>query len=159
MIRNTIIKIIDFFYLPLLRRYIPLQTFRYAVTGGCNMLMDAVLYFIIFNFILQKQELHIFNYVVSAHIAAYLITFPIVFATGLWLARNITFQNSPLKANTQRARYLLVTMANILIKYIGIKSLVALGIFPSITNALMTVVTVIFSYIMQNRFTFRGNRS
>lgn len=158
MIRNTIIKFIDFFYIPPVRKYVPLQTFRYAVTGGANMMLDALLYFAIFNFVLCKTDVHVGQWVVSSHIAAYIITFPIVFLNGLWLARNITFQNSPLKANTQRARYLLVTLANIIIKYAGIKVLVHLGLFPSVTNALMTIVTVVFSYIMQNKFTFKGNK-
>lgn len=155
--RKIIIKTIDILYFPFIRKIIPLQTFRYAVTGGSNMVLDMIIYFIFYNFILVKKDLDLGLIVISPQIAAYLLTFPIIFCTGLWLAKNITFQNSVLSNNTQSVRYFMVTMANILIKYFGIKGLVAAGIFPSISNAMMTVVTVIFSYIMQNKFTFKGN--
>ncbi len=157
MIKRSIIKIVDWLYLPFIRRYIPIQTFRYGVTGGANMVFDALLYFVTFNYILCKKDLDLGLVVISPQIASYFLVFPIVFLTGLWLAKNITFQNSPLKDSTQRVRYLAVTTANIIIKYGGIKALVAIGIFPSISNAMMTVVTVIFSYLMQNYFTFKGN--
>ena len=156
--RKIIIKIIDIFYLPFFRRFIPLKTFRYAATGGGNMVLDAILYFLIFHFVLHESDLDLGGIVISPQVAAYLMTFPIIFLIGLWLARNITFQNSVLSSKTQRVRYFMVTLANILIKYGGIKWLVFLGLFPSIANASMTVVTVIFSYIMQHNFTFKGNK-
>lgn len=158
MVKNWIIRFIDWLYLPFIRRFIPLQTFRYALCGGANMLLDMVIYFLIFHFVLHEKDLHLGFVVISPSIAAFLLTFPIVFFTGLWLAKNITFQNSILKDTTQGFRYLLVTLCNIGIKYWGIKLLVWLTLFPSIANAIMTVITVIFSYIMQNIFTFKGNR-
>lgn len=122
------------------------------------MLLDTVLYFIIFQFVLNEKNLDLHFVVISPQIAALLMTFPLVFLSGMWLAKNITFQNSILSDKTQRVRYLMVTMANIIIKYGGITGLVGIGFFPSIANASMTVVTVIFSYIMQHNFTFKGNK-
>lgn len=158
MIQKQIIKIVDWFYFPLLRRLVPRQTFRYAATGGANMVLDALLYFLFFHFVLHESDLDLGSVVVSPQIAAYLFTFPIVFFTGLWLAKNVTFQNSILSDKTQRFRYLMVTICNIVLKYIGIKGLVCIGVFPSISNVIMTIVTVIFSYIMQHNFTFKGNK-
>ncbi len=156
-IKSNLVKFIDWFYFPFIRRLVPLQTFRYAVTGGSNMVLDMIIYFILFHFVLAKKDLDLGVIVISPEVASYLITFPIIFLTGLWLAKNITFQNSPLSDSTQRVRYLMVTLANIFIKYGGIKGLVAIGVFPSISNAMMTVVTVLFSYLMQKHFTFKGN--
>lgn len=157
--KKIIIKIIDWLYLPFVQRLISKKTFRYGLTGGGNMMLDAILYFVFYHFILDKSDLNMGIVVISPEIASYLLTFPIVFFTGLWLAKNITFQNSILSDNTQRGRYLLVTMTNILIKYVGIKGLVIINFFPSIANIIMTVVTIIFSYIMQHYFTFKGNKT
>ncbi|MEG0500539.1 MAG: GtrA family protein [Rikenellaceae bacterium] len=156
--QRRIIKIVDWFYFPFIQRFIPLQTFRYAATGGANMVLDAVLYFLIFHFVLHESDLDLRVLVISPQVAAYMMTFPIIFLTGMWMAKNITFQNSILRDSTQRFRYLMVTLANILIKYGGIKGLVYVGFFPSIANASMTVVTVIFSYFMQHNFTFKGTK-
>ncbi|MBE9488182.1 MAG: GtrA family protein [Bacteroidetes bacterium] len=156
-LQKNIIKLIDKIYFPIFRRYIPLQTFRYGLCGGANMVLDMLIYFFIFHYALWKQDLDLGFVTISPQIAAFLLTFPITFITGLWLAKNISFQNSPLRDTTQTIRYLMVTIGNIGIKYLGIKTLVYLLIYPSIANAIMTVVTVIFSYIMQKYFTFKGS--
>ena len=159
MVKKKIIAIIDAFYFPFFRRFIPLQTFRYAICGGANIGFDIVLYFLLYNFVLQKQNLDLSFVVISPEIAAFLITFPVTFFTGLWLSKNISFQNSVLAHRTQAFRYFLVVLMNIAIKYWGLKLCVeVLRIFPSVSNAIMTVITIIFSYLMQNHFTFKGNK-
>lgn len=157
-LQRFIIRVIDLFYIAPIRKIVPLQTFRYAVCGGGNMALDAVLYFLFFHFLFLERDVDLRFVTISPQIAAFLITAPITFCTGLWLAKNISFQNSPLRDRTQAARYLLVTLANFLMKYFGIKLLVYVMVFPSIANALMTVVTVIFSYLMQKYYTFKGNQ-
>lgn len=53
-IRLFIISVIDYFYRPF-QKFIPLETFRYAATGGFNTVLDILLYFICYNFILDKH--------------------------------------------------------------------------------------------------------
>jgi len=53
-LRVLIIQTIDLFYTPF-QRLIPIETFRYAATGGFNTMLDISLYFICYNFILDKQ--------------------------------------------------------------------------------------------------------
>ena len=155
---KAITKILDLLYIKQLHRYVAKQTFYYAICGGSNMVMDMIIYALMYNFVLDKQDISVFGLFISSEIAAFLITFPIIYFTGLWLARNITFTNSVNSNRSQAFRYLTVTISNILIKYFGIKLLVYLAIWPSFANAAMTVVTVIFSYLMQKHFTFKGNK-
>ncbi len=94
----------------------------------------------------------------TPEIAAFLTAFPITFLTGLWLARNVSFRNSPLRTVTQGGRYFMVVVLNIVIKYSGLKLLVeVIGVYPSISNAILTVVTVVVSYLLQKNFSFRGH--
>lgn len=151
-------RIIDLLYFPFLRKIIPPQTFVYGVCGGANMLLDMILYYVMYHFVLDEKDLVLPMVTVSAEIAAFLFTFPIIFGTGLWLAKNITFTQSINSNRKQAFRYLSVTLANIFIKYFGIKLLIYLYIWPSIANAIMTVITVVFSYLMQKYYTFKGNR-
>ena len=53
-INGFIVSIINLLYIPF-KKFIPPETFRYAVTGGFNLILDIFLYFIFYNFILQKQ--------------------------------------------------------------------------------------------------------
>ncbi len=155
--KKFIVSILNAMYVPLVAKFVPKQTFFYAICGGTNMVLDMLLYAIIYNFVLLKTDVEIGGFVVSAAIASFLITFPIIYLTGLWLAKNITFTNSINSNNKQAFRYLTVTIANVFIKYFGLKILISMMIWPSFANATMTIITVIFSFLMQKYYTFKGN--
>lgn len=151
-------RLIDFFYLKPLRNLLPLQTFRYAVCGGANMGLDLLLYFVLYNFVLDKQIVRIGNIVaVSPHIAAFLIVFPVTFFTGFWLNRHIAFHGSPLRGRVQLFRYLLSVGGSILLNYLCLKLFVeVIGLYPTPSKAVTTAISVVYSYAMQKYFSFRG---
>lgn len=145
---------IDSFYF-IFKRFIPLKTYRYAICGGGNMLFDLVLYFIFFHFVLRKQEIDLFFIVLSPHIASLFFVFPITFVTGFLLNKFITFQDSNLSGKTQLIRYLLVAIGAIVLSYICMKILVDLmGFYPTLSRLLTMVISVIYSYLLQSRFSF-----
>ena len=149
-------NIVDFFYPPF-RKYMTPQFFRYGVTGVANMALDWVLYFITFHFILEKQMLHLGIVTLSSHIAAMIIVFPITFFTGFLLQKYVTFTASVLRGRVQIIRYLAVVIANLLINYAGLKLLVDfIGIFPTPSKMIVTIITTMFSYFSQKKYTFRG---
>ena len=153
---NTITRFIDLFYIKPLRKIMPLQTFRYGVCGGANLVLDWVLYFVLYNFILREQMLNLGIVVISAHIAAFIIEFPITFFTGFWLNRNIVFPGSQLKQFQQLKRYLLVVCGSILLNYICLKLFVEAANIPAEIAKIITMcITVVYSYIMQKHFTFK----
>lgn len=154
-IGDWIRQVVDFFYPPF-RRFISPQLFRYAACGGANVVFDWVLYFFVFHFVLQKQMLHLSFVTLSSHIASLAIVFPITNFSGFLLQKYVTFSASELRGRVQLFRYFLVVMANLLINYWGLKLLVdVLHFFPTPSKMLITIVTVILSYIFQNKFTFK----
>ena len=50
-----------------------MQTFRYAACGGGNTLLDIFIYFISYNFILEKEILYTPIGAISPYIAAFFI--------------------------------------------------------------------------------------
>ena len=155
-IGKKITSIVDFFYPPF-GKYVSLPLFRYAVTGGSNIAFDWILYFITFHFILEKQMLHLGFVTFSSYIATKFLVFPITFTTGFLLQKYVTFQASTLKGRKQLLRYINVVLGNLIINYLGLKLLVEfIGIdYPTIANIIVTIFTVIFSYLSQKKYTFR----
>jgi putative flippase GtrA len=154
-IRHFLIQFIDYFYSPF-RRYIPLETFRYAATGGMNTALDIFLYFFCYNFILDKHvvDLHIVS--ISPHIAAFLIVFPVTFLTGFLLAKYITFTNSEIRGRIQLLRYMLSVSGSIFLNYVLLKVLVEFGgLWPTMSKMITTGVVIIYSYFVQKFFTFK----
>jgi putative flippase GtrA len=159
IIGKWITTMVDFFYPPF-RKYMTLQFFRYGVTGVANMAFDWVLYFVTFHYILDKQMLDLGFETLSSHIAAMVIVFPITFTSGFLLQKYVTFSASEIKGRVQIFRYLTVVLANLLINYIGLKLLVdVVGLFPTPSKMIVTIITTIFSYFSQKKFTFKMNRA
>lgn len=152
---NFIRVIIDFFYPPF-RKFMTLQFFRYGVTGASNLVFDWVLYFIVYNFVLQHNMLDLGFVTLSSHIAALAIKFPIVLLSGFLLQKYVTFSGSNLHGRVQLFRYTVVFFVNLLICYVGIKLLVeALHVYPSVANMIISIVTIFISYFSQKQYTFR----
>lgn len=154
-IRLIIIQVIDYFHTPF-RKFIPLETFRYAATGGFNTTLDIFLYFFCYNFILGKKVIDFHIVSVSPHIAAFLIVFPVTFLTGFMLAKYITFTNSELRGRIQLIRYMISVSGSIFLNYVFLKVLVEFGgLWPTLAKLITTVVVVIYSYFVQKFFTFK----
>src|SRR5688500_5730503 len=92
-IRSGILSLIDFFY-PLFKRFMTLQTYRYAACGGGNTALTIFIFFIAHNFILQKKVLHLGPVAISSHVAAFLIAFCVTFPIGFYLSMFVVFQGS-----------------------------------------------------------------
>jgi putative flippase GtrA len=154
-IKNIIEVIIEWLY-PYFKRFMPKDTFLYAFCGGANTVLDIFLYYITFNFILQKQIVELGFIAISAHIASFFIVFPITFSTGFLMAKYITFSQSLLRGRIQLFRYFVTVAVCIILNYIFLKIFVDFfGIYPTISKILTTVLVTIYSYFSQKYFTFK----
>lgn len=153
--KNLIIAVIDFFYPPF-RRLMPLQTFRYIACGGGNTMLDILIYFVSYNFILDKQIVYTPVGAIKPHIAAFIISFIITFPIGFYLNRNIVFTGSTIRGRVQLFRYFLLVSACIALNYLFIKLFVEqFAVYPTIAKLMTTVIVVSFSYLTQKKFTFK----
>lgn len=154
--RRIIVGIIDWFHRPF-SKWIDAQTFRYLACGGSNTVLDVLIFFISYNFILQKQPVHVIGSIeIGAHIAAFLMSFSISFPIGFVLSRYIVFPESNLGGRIQLFRYILMVSMCIGLNYFFLKIFVdVFGWFPTPSKILTTALVAVFSYISQRKFTFK----
>lgn len=153
--RKKIIDFIDFFYPPF-KKIVPEQTFRYAVCGGTNMLLDIFLFYISFNFILNKKILDLGFIALKPYNAALVMSFCITFPLGFLLNKYIVFNTSYLRGHVQLFRYMLIVALNLLLNYLILNLLIQyLHFFPTIAKIFATVIIVTFSFLSQKHFTFK----
>jgi putative flippase GtrA len=157
--RDLIIPIIDFFYPPF-RRLMPLQTFRYAASGGANTLLGLVLYFISYKYILKEQMLDFRFFAFKAHIAALFMSFTVNFPIGFFLMKYVVFVDSNLKGKMQLFRYFQLYIICLILNYGFLKLFVEiLKIYAPLAQIITTAIIVVFSYIIQRYYTFRKAES
>ena len=149
-------ELIDWFYPPF-SRVMPRQTFRYAVCGGCNTVLDILLFFVSYNFVFKKQLVHTPLITLSPHIAAFLFAFVITFPVGFFLSRYVVFEESGVRKREQLPRYFMVVSGAILLNYFFLKVLVeGFGLYATLSKIITTFFVVCFSYFSQRYFTFRA---
>lgn len=157
VIARLLTRIIDWCYLPPLRKIMPLQTFRYGFCGALNMGLDTLFYYIAYHYIFAEQNVDLGFIVLSPHMASLGVVFPITFFNGFWLNRTVAFKHSPLRHRTQLGRYLLSVGGSVVINILCMKLLVdAIGVWPTPAKMMTTLISVAYSYLMQKYFTFRG---
>lgn len=153
---GIITRIVDWFYFPFLH-FMSKTVFRYAATGGANTVLDILLYFIFYRFILDKQIVELGFVAIGPHIAAFLLVFPITFTSGFLLAKYVTFTTSDLQGKIQLFRYGLSVAGSILLNYIFLKLFVEyFGWYATFSKIVVTVIVVTYSYLAQRYFSFRA---
>ena len=156
--KKNILQFIDFFY-PYFSRFMPLQTFRYAACGGSNMLLDIFIYYISYNYILQKQVLDLGFIAFKPHIAALWMAFLVSFPVGFLLSKFIVFGASQLRGRIQLFRYLLIVAVNLVLNYSIIKVMVEyMEFYPTVARTFATAFLITFSYLSQKHFTFKSRK-
>ncbi len=157
--RKKIIAFINFFYPPF-KKIMPEQTFRYAVCGGSNMVLDIFLFYINFNFILQKRILDLGFIAIKPYNAALGMAFCITFPMGFLLNKYIVFSSSYLRGHVQLFRYMLIVALNLFLNYLIINLMVQyFHFYPTLAKIFATVIIVTFSFLSHNHFTFRVKKN
>jgi GtrA-like protein. len=147
--------VIDFFYPPF-KKFFSIQFFRYAFCGGLNMCFDWVLFYVFYHFVFRERVFDLGVVAFTPYIASFVFKFPIVFLTGFWMARHISFSESELRGRVQIIRYLMVTVANIFLVYSGLKLFVEVfNIWPSVANVLISIISALMSFFLNKFFSFK----
>ncbi len=155
--KAAIHRVIDIFY-PIFRSFLDVQTYRFLACGGINVALDILMYFISYNFIVQKQIVYLpMGIALSPHIAAFLLSFTVCFPLAFMLMRNVAFPASSLAGRTQLIRYFIVVMINLILNYVLLKIFVEqFGIYPTPSRILAAGIVVAVSYVLQRNFTFKA---
>ena len=153
--QGKIITFIDLFYPPF-RKWMPEQTFRYAVCGGTNTVLGLLVYSICYKYILKKQNLELGFIAFKPHNAALFISFCINFIVGFLLMKFIVFVSSNLRGRIQLVRYFAAFIFNLFLNYLLLKLFVEiLHMDAVLSQVITTCIIVTFSYLSQKHFSFR----
>jgi putative flippase GtrA len=155
VVHNQITAIIDFFYQPF-KKWLPLQTFRYASCGGANTVLGFLLYTISYKFIFRQQVFNLGVYAFKPHIAALIFSFLINFPVGFMLMKYVVFIDSTIRGRIQLFRYFFVFLSNLVLNYFLLKVLVEYaGMNAILAQVISTAVVITISYLLQRHYTFK----
>ncbi|MFI3292151.1 MAG: GtrA family protein [Rikenellaceae bacterium] len=156
-IAKIFIGLINLLYVKSVARFIPSHTFRYLACGvGNYFVLDTLLYYLIYHYIVGERYYDLWVVVISPHVMAMVVVFPITFFTGFWLNRYVAFESTAQRARVQVAKYAISILGSIIISYIALKFLVEVcGVWATPSKGLASVITAIYSYLAARYFTFK----
>src|SRR5947209_4793904 len=158
-IRKTVLTTVDFFY-PLLKRFMPLQTFRYAAVGGANMIFDIAVFTYFNTYVLKQQVVYLGAFAFKSYVVAFVIAFCLTFPIGFYLSRYVVWQQTETKKRIQVFRYFVVVAACVGLNYILLNFFIQeFHWWPIVAKLVTTVIVVIFSYLTQRNYSFRTVKS
>jgi putative flippase GtrA len=135
---------------------IKMKSVRYVLSGGIATAVDVVTFFIMINYILQKNDL-IFGHVqISAHIAALCVSFSIGLITNFLITKYFVFNESNIKGREQFLRYILVAAITFVGNYFMMKILVEVfNVWPTFARLIAVGTIAALSFRMHKVFTFK----
>ena len=140
-IASLIIRVLDALYIPVVARFVPKQIFRYGACGVLNMSADAIIYFIIYNFIVAKQFVDLGF---------------ITMLNGFLLNRYVAFRATNISGVKQFCKYLFTVLVALVINYVSMKILVEyIGIWATPSKLITTILTTVYSYLVARFYTFK----
>ena len=155
VLTNVVTNTIDFFY-PLFRKWMPRQTFRYAVCGGSNTLLGLLIYALAYKFLFHEKNVHIGFIVATPHSAALFVSFLVNFPIGFMLMKFVVFIDSNIRGRIQLFRYFFVFVSNLLLNWVLLKMLVdGLKMNAIFGQVIATAVVILTSYLLQRHFSFK----
>jgi putative flippase GtrA len=156
MPRQFVIKAVDFFYPPF-RRFLPLQTFRYAACGAFNTVMGLVVYDVMLLWILKGRPIDLGFFMFRAHTASLIVACSYTYLMGFLLSKYVVFVDSDLRGRVQLFRYTLTFFFNFLLNFLLLKLLVDLFHWnASLSQKIITAIVILVNYLSQKHFTFRS---
>ncbi|MBE8712606.1 GtrA family protein [Sphingobacterium hungaricum] len=141
----------------LLKQKLSNETIKYLFFGSLNIFIGWVIYFVNYNYIIEKENVEIFDFLtISPHIFSLLSTFPFTFFMGYFFNYYFVFKYKTDNMGKSMYRYFIACMGSIVINYILLKLFVDLfGWYPTPSQILTTCLVTLYSFSMQKRFTFK----
>lgn len=138
----------------------PIKTYRYAVCGGSVALLNLVIYAFSNHFIVEKESVIDLGFIqMQYYTASFFIALIFTFPIGFVLNRYIVFPDSHLRIRTQLFRYGFMTTTNIFLNYLLLHLLVGYWkLWPTPSQAFITIFLAGLSYVAQNYFSFRTKK-
>lgn len=119
------------------------------------MALDTLWYFLTYHYVVMERNVDLGIVVISPHIAALIIVFPITFFTGFLLNRYVAFRATQQRTTKQLFRYALSVVGSILLNYVLMKLFVELCyVWPTIAKMMTTIIVALYSFLAAKYFSF-----
>jgi len=130
---------------------------RYFFSAGLATVVDVSVYFVAFNFIYEKQDIHLFDLMVlSAPTGSLILSYTCGLLTNFLITKYLVFTESDLRGIHQLARYVLVAILILLLNYLFMSFLIKiLDWYPTFSRIVSALTIGLLSFVIHKFYSFR----
>ncbi|MBL0343523.1 MAG: GtrA family protein [Bacteroidetes bacterium] len=141
----------------MVRKILDNKIIRYFFSAGTATAVDISVYFVAFNFIYQKQDIHIFKFtVLSAPTASLILSYTCGLITNFLITKYLVFKESDLRGIHQLLRYILVALFILILNYFFMSFLIkTLDWFPTLARIVSALSIGILSFVIHKFYSFK----
>ena len=144
----------------MIKKVFQFKLIRYGMAAAIATIVDVSVYFIAFNYIYQKQDLHIMQFLVlGAPTASLIVSYSCGLITNFTITKYFVFTESDLRGHHQLMRYVMVAVLILFLNYGFMSFLIkTLGWFPTIARATSAIVIGFISFAIHKVFSFKVSK-
>lgn len=141
----------------MVRRILDNKIIRYFFSAGIATGVDVFIYFIAFNFIYEKQDIHLFNLLVlSAPTGSLMLSYTCGLVTNFLITKYLVFTESDLRGIHQLVRYVLVALLILMLNYFFMSFLIKiLNWYPTLSRVVSAITVGLLSFVIHKFYSFR----
>jgi putative flippase GtrA len=141
----------------MIKKVFQFKLIRYGMAAGIATFVDVSVYFIAFNYIFKKQDMHFIPFLVlSAPTVSLILSYSCGLITNFSISKYFVFTESDLRGHHQLMRYVMVAVLILFLNY-GFMSFLIKGLYwyPTIARAVSAVIVGLLSFVIHKSFSFK----
>jgi len=133
------------------------KAIRYLFAAGIATVVDVTVYYSIFNYLLEKQNLQLTqSFIIGAPTVSLACSYSCGLVTNFLITKNFVFKESELRSRSQFIRFLIVAFVVLIANYYFMNFLIkSLDWYPTIARGFSAVSIGVFSFMSHKAFSFR----
>ncbi len=141
----------------MIRKILENKIIRYFCSAGIATVVDVTVYFLAFNFIYEKQDIHLFNFMVlSAPTGSLMLSYTCGLATNFLITKYLVFTESDLRGIHQLVRYIMVALFILMLNYFFMSFLIKiLEWYPTLSRIVSALTIGVLSFVIHKFYSFR----
>ena len=148
-------KIISILPLPL-QKLVKSKAFGYLIAAGTATIIDVLVYYLVLNKLLHKNDLVVGSIVLGAPGVSLATSYSCGLITNFTITKLFVFTDSDLRTRHQFFRFVIVAIAVLFANYGFMKFLIdALGLYPTLSRAISALSIGVLSFMIHKAFSFQ----
>jgi putative flippase GtrA len=144
----------------MIKKVFQFKLIRYGMAAGIATVVDVSIYFIAFNYIFKKQDIHLMQFLVlGAPTASLVLSYSCGLITNFTITKYFVFTESDLRGHHQLMRYVMVAVLVLFLNYGFMSFLIrTMEWFPTIARATSAIVIGFISFAIHKVFSFKVSK-